>query len=159
HAAHEATSEDGSPLGIVHRDVSPQNLLVGADGIARVLDFGVAKAASRLQSTGDGQVKGKLRYMAPEQLKSRPIDRRTDVFAASAVLWACLTLRRLFDGADPGAIVTKILMHEVPAPSRIVSGVPEALDTIALRGLSADPRGRFATARDMAVALERAIAP
>jgi len=159
HAAHEATTEQGEPLGIVHRDVSPQNLLVAADGIARVLDFGVAKAASRLQSTGDGQLKGKLRYMAPEQLRSRPVDRRSDVFAAAAVLWECLTGRRLFDGPDPGAIVTKILMHDVPAPSKIGAGVPEALDAITLRGLAADPAERFLTAREMAVALERAVTP
>jgi eukaryotic-like serine/threonine-protein kinase len=159
HAAHEAKGEDGKPLGIVHRDVSPQNVLVGVDGVARVFDFGVAKAASRLQSTWDGQVKGKLRYMAPEQLRSRAIDRRTDLFAAAAVLWETLTGRRLFDGIDPGAIVTQILMDEVPPPSRFVEGLPEALDAITLRGLSSSPDGRFASAREMAMALERAIPP
>lgn len=159
HAAHEAKGESGNPLGIVHRDVSPQNVLVGVDGVARVFDFGVAKAASRLQSTWDGQVKGKLRYMAPEQLRSRPIDRRTDLFAAAAVLWETLTGRRLFDGVDPGAIVTQILMDEVPPPSRFVEGLPAELDAITLRGLSSSPDGRFASAREMAIALERAVPP
>src|SRR5262245_54490821 len=79
HAAHEATSEAGEPLGIVHRDVSPQNVIVGADGHARVLDFGVAKARGRLQSTGAGQVKGKIPYMSPEQLLCEDVDRRSDV--------------------------------------------------------------------------------
>lgn len=159
HAAHEAKGEDGTPLGIVHRDVSPQNVLVGVDGVARVFDFGVAKAASRLQSTWDGQVKGKLRYMAPEQLRSRAIDRRTDLFAAAVVLWETLTGRRLFDGVDPGAIVTQILMDEVPPPSRFAESLPEALDAITLRGLSSSPDGRFASAREMAMALEHAIPP
>jgi serine/threonine-protein kinase len=159
HAAHEAKGEDGGPLGIVHRDVSPQNVLVGTDGVARVFDFGVAKAASRLQSTWDGQVKGKLRYMAPEQLRSRPIDRRTDLFAAAAVLWETLTGRRLFDGVDPGAIVTQILMDEVPKPSSLVEGLPLDLDAIVMRGLSASPDARFANAREMAIALERAVPP
>jgi serine/threonine-protein kinase len=159
HAAHEARGENAEPLGIVHRDVSPQNVLVGVDGVSRVFDFGVAKAASRLQSTWDGQVKGKLRYMAPEQLRSRPIDRRTDLFAACAVLWETLTGRRLFDGVDPGAIVTQILMDEIPPPSRFVEDLPQKLDEIVLKGLSASPDARFASARELAIALERVVRP
>src|SRR5580693_1163797 len=96
HAAHEARSERGEPLGIVHRDVSPQNILVGTDGLARVLDFGVAKAAGRLQTTRDGQLKGKLSYMAPEQLRSEAVTRNADTYAASVVLWEVLTGERLF---------------------------------------------------------------
>src|SRR5262249_28677598 len=90
HAAHEATDELGNPLHIVHRDVSPQNIMVGADGVPRVLDFGVAKAVSRLQTTRDGQLKGKIAYMAVEQLGGAPITRVTDVFAAGVVLWEAL---------------------------------------------------------------------
>ncbi len=97
HAAHEAQDENGTPLEIVHRDVSPQNIIVGRDGVARVLDFGVAKAAARIDSTADGKIKGKLRYMSPEQFSGTFIDRRTDVFAAAIVLWEMLVGRRLFD--------------------------------------------------------------
>ena len=98
HAAHEAKNEHGEPLGIVHRDVSPQNVIVGIDGVARVLDFGVAKAVGRLQSTREGQLKGKLSYMAPEQIRSGQVDRRTDIYAASIMLWEALVGKRLYDG-------------------------------------------------------------
>src|SRR5262249_30992139 len=109
HAAHEARDEQNRPLSIVHRDVSPQNILVGVDGAARMLDFGVAKASSRSQVTRDGQVKGKLGYMAPEQIRGRPVDRRADVFASSVVLWELLTGERMFDFDDSGATVHHIL--------------------------------------------------
>ncbi|MCL2447368.1 MAG: serine/threonine protein kinase, partial [Polyangiaceae bacterium] len=98
HAAHEARDERGVPLHIVHRDVTPQNILVGADGVARLLDFGVAKAAGRAQTTQDGQIKGKLAYMAPEQLMSAGVTRETDLYAASVVLWEMLAGERLFTG-------------------------------------------------------------
>ena len=102
HAAHEAKSERGAPLGIVHRDVSPQNVLVGLDGVPRVLDFGIAKAVTRVQSTRNGQLKGKLSYMAPEQLRGGSADRRTDVFAAGIVLWEALTGSPLVRRRGPG---------------------------------------------------------
>jgi serine/threonine protein kinase len=168
HAAHEAKNEQGEPLGIVHRDVSPQNVLVGIDGQARVLDFGVAKAAGRLQTTRDGKLKGKLAYMAPEQLRGKTVDRRTDIFAASVVLWEALTGRRLFKGDNEGAIVTKILEGDVIAPSTVIPqgeadpesrAVLQAVDAITLKGLALHPEDRYDTAREMAAALERAAAP
>ena len=100
HAAHEAKSETGRPLDIVHRDVSPQNIMVGVDGVARVLDFGIAKASLRADITQAGVAKGKLSYMSPEQIRCEPLDRRSDVFAAAVVLWEMLALMRLFQGDD-----------------------------------------------------------
>jgi len=156
HAAHEAKSERGEPLNIVHRDVSPQNVLVGVDGVARVLDFGVAKAAMRAQTTRDGQMKGKLSYMAPEQLRAKGVDRRTDIFAAGVVLWEALTGRRLFDGDDTGEILTKVLEAEIPPPGQVVPSIPPALNGLVLKALERDPARRFATAREFAIALEHA---
>jgi serine/threonine-protein kinase len=161
HAAHEATSERGQPLSIVHRDVSPQNLIVGTDGVARVLDFGIAKAAVRIQTTRDGAVKGKLRYMAPEVLLGKPLTRRVDVYAAGVVLWEALTGRPLFAAESEGATYGKVLEGHVPGPSQIVPALPRDLDALVLRALDRDVDRRFATARDMAVALQAAapIAP
>jgi serine/threonine-protein kinase len=154
HAAHEAKSERQEPLAIVHRDISPQNVLVGVDGAARVLDFGVAKAALRTQSTRDGQMKGKLAYMSPEQLNGRPVDRRTDLFAAGAVLWESLTGQRLFDGDGAGEILGKVLSYEIPDPATVVDGIPPAVSAITRRALERDPEKRFQTAREFAIALE-----
>jgi serine/threonine-protein kinase len=150
HAAHEAKSESGERLDIVHRDVSPQNVLVGTDGVARVLDFGVAKAAGRLQTTRDGKLKGKLPYMAPEQIHGTAVTRRTDVYAASVVLWEVLTGERLFKGDNEGNILSKVLSGPVPPPSSIVSALPASLDRVVLRGLQREAGDRYATAREMA---------
>jgi serine/threonine-protein kinase len=158
HAAHEACDDHGAPLGIVHRDVSPQNVLVGIDGVPRMLDFGVAKAAGRLQTTRDGQLKGKLSYMAPEQVRSEPVTRRTDVYAASAVLWELLTGTRLFGGGTDAEVLSRVLWEPIEPPSTRTA-VPLALDTIVLRGLERDPEARFASARDMGRALEDALPP
>ena len=104
HAAHEATSDRGEPLGIVHRDVSPQNILVGTDGVARVLDFGVAKAAGRIQTTREGQLKGKLAYMAPERDPRQGVAPAADVYAASVVLWEALTGEAALSRRERGAV-------------------------------------------------------
>jgi eukaryotic-like serine/threonine-protein kinase len=156
HAAHEATTETGEPLNIVHRDVSPQNVLVGVDGVTRVLDFGIARATVRLQNTGEGIIKGKLAYMAPEQLGGVPVDRRADVFAASVLFWEMLAGRRLFVRDDNARVmVEKLLSGTIEAPSVHAPDVPKLLDAIALHGLTRNPEQRFATAREMALALER----
>jgi serine/threonine-protein kinase len=157
HAAHEAVAEDGSPLEIVHRDISPQNIIVGVDGIARVLDFGVAKAAMRSHATKDGEIKGKLAYMAPEQLKSLPIDRRVDLFAAGVVLWECLTRQRLFRGEDLGQTVELVLHSVIAAPSTLNPAVPARLDAMVRRALEREPAARFQTAREQASALQEAV--
>lgn len=156
HAAHEATSDRGEPLGIVHRDVSPQNVIVGVDGLARVVDFGVAKAADRLYTTeGSGRLKGKLSYMAPEQVQSQAVSRQTDVYAAGIVLWEMLTGQRLLSGQTEAEVMLKALGVVVEPPSSLVPGVPKAFDPIALRALARNPSERYATARDMALEIEK----
>lgn len=158
HAAHEARSERGQPLRIVHRDVSPQNVMVGIDGGVRVLDFGIAKASHRVQTTREGQLKGKLAYMAPEQVQMQEVDKRTDVFAAGVVIWEMLTGRRLFGGPEPAAIVANIVVGAIDPPSRHVQELPRALDAIVLKALARKPADRFDTSRDFAVALEGVMA-
>jgi len=150
HAAHDARSDRGERLDIVHRDVSPQNVIVGTDGIPRVLDFGVAKAAGRLQTTRDGQLKGKLSYMAPEQIHGATVTRRTDIYSASVVLWEVLTGERLFRGDNEANVLARILSGEVSAPSSVVPAIAKSLDRIVLRGLKLEPGARYATAREMA---------
>jgi serine/threonine protein kinase len=158
HAAHEAKDEQGAPLNLIHRDVSPQNILVGVDGVARIFDFGIAKAATRLQQTRDGKVKGKLGYMAPEQLRGRAVTRTADIYSASVVLWETLTGRRLFHGESEGEVVEHVLLGAAQPPSRYAPGLPVALDDLVLRGLASDPAARFATAAQMGASLEQASA-
>jgi len=155
HAAHEARGEDGQPLNIVHRDVSPQNVIVGLDGVARVLDFGVAKAAMRSHATKDGEIKGKIAYMSPDQLRGLAIDRRADVFAAGVVFWEALCGRRLFRGDDLGQTVELVLHSEIAPPSVWNASVSPELDRVVLRALERDAGQRFATAREFATAIER----
>jgi serine/threonine protein kinase len=159
HAAHEATTESGEPLQIVHRDVSPQNMLVGVDGAAHLLDFGVAKAASKLHTTEHGQIKGKIPYMAPEQLRGDAIDRRADVFAAGIVLWELLTGERLFARDDPGATVTAVLSGLIKAPTQLRPEISPRLEALVLKALQHPREGRFASAREMALALEACAPP
>ena len=159
HAAHEARDQRGDALGIVHRDISPQNLLVGIDGVTRVVDFGVAKAAASAHATRDGQLKGKIGYMAPEQIRRKPVDRRADVYAAGVVLWEALTLQRLFVAEHEGAVVAAVLEGNVPRPSDLCRGLPPGIDAIVARALASDPGARYATAQDFAAALEAVIPP
>jgi len=151
-------SERGLPLGIVHRDVSPQNVLIGVDGVAHVIDFGVAKAAGRMQHTRDGQIKGKLAYMAPEQIRGASLDRRTDIYAASAVLWEMLAGRRLFTG-DEASLMYAVLTTPISPPRTLNPEVPAALDAVVMKGLQRNPDKRYASALEMADALEAALAP
>ncbi|MEJ7732108.1 MAG: protein kinase [Polyangiaceae bacterium] len=159
HAAHEARSEQGQPLQLVHRDVSPQNVIVDIDGVARVLDFGIAKAASRVHATREGQLKGKLAYMAPEQIMHRVADRRSDIYAVSVVLWEMLTGRRFVNTENVAAAATHIVEAAHEPPSGVTPTLPSELDVIVLRGLSHEPDARFQTAREMAMALEAAVQP
>ena len=156
HAAHEARSEKGSPLDIIHRDVSPQNVMVGVDGVARVLDFGVAKAAGQVNTTEHGVVKGKIAYMPPEQLRLGELDRRVDTYAAAVVLWEALAMRRLFEGENQAQVITQILETEIAPPSKYNPDVSPELDEVVLRGCSKKRDDRFDTALDMADAIEAA---
>lgn len=159
HAAHELNDDQGTPLSLVHRDVSPQNVLVGADGVSRLTDFGVAKAYGRLaDETQAGQVRGKPGYFAPEQIGGVLVDRRCDVFAAGIVVWEALVGRRLFGapGSSPG--VAKIGDASYPAPSELAPQIPAALSAVVKKALSKDREGRYATALELRDALEEAVA-
>ncbi|WXB11648.1 protein kinase [Pendulispora albinea] len=157
HAAHEARDESGQPLDIVHRDISPQNILVGADGVARVLDFGVAKAARRLhETTQRGRLKGKIPYMAPEQIFGSAT-RQSDVYAAGVVLWEMLTGERLFKNSNEMLLFQAVLSANVPPPSAKNPNVPPEVDRIVQRAISRDMKQRYATAHEMAAAIDGCI--
>ncbi len=157
HAAHEARDARGADLGIVHRDVSPANIIVATDGAARVLDFGIALAENRLQQTPSGvELRGKLSYMAPEQLSRGLVDRRVDVYATSVALWELLTGKRLFGFEDEASTLYAIMSLEVKRPSEERDDISEALDAVVLQGLDRNPAMRFSTALEMLEALDSA---
>ncbi len=159
HAAHQATDEKGVLLGLVHRDVSPQNVIVGVDGVTRLIDFGIAKAAGRSSVSRDGQLKGKIAYMAPEQIRSGQVSSKTDIYGASVILWELLTGERLFEGETQGIVLGRVLDDPVPPPTELRADLPRALDELILKGLNRDPAQRFDSARAMALELERLTAP
>ena len=155
HAAHELLDESGATLGVVHRDVNPQNLMLTFEGQVKILDFGIAWVRGReAPVTQLGMVKGTPPYMAPEQLKNDAVDRRTDVFAAAVVLHELLTGERLFRGDSPYQVARAMELEEIAPPSNKAGDLPSGLDEVVLRGLSRNPDDRFATAADMADALE-----
>jgi serine/threonine-protein kinase len=156
HAAHDATDENGESLRIVHRDVSPQNVMVGSDGVARIVDFGIAKAVGRLQQTNTGEIKGKFGYMAPEQINGAPVTRTADIYAAGVVLWEALTGRRLFKGESDVQLAAQVLLGQIVPPSQHVPEVPAELDALVMRALEKAPERRFLTALEMARALRAA---
>lgn len=156
HAAHEAKDATGTKMGIVHRDVSPQNVIVGVDGHSRVVDFGIAKAAHRVTETRRGDVLGKLPYMSPEQLLGRSVDRRVDVFAAGVVLHETLTGKRLFSGKTDAETLYHVLNKEIPNPSSLTDA-PPALDAVVQKALARAPQDRYATTREFIAAIEAAV--
>ena len=156
HAAHEARDLKGVPLGIIHRDVSPQNILVGIDGLARLIDFGVAKAAEKATVTRTGVLKGKLRYMSPEQARHKPLDRRSDVFAAGVVLYEALCGHRPFDGETEASVLLDLLVGEFPPPAAPDgSALPAAIVAALERALAVDASERFGSAAEFQRELER----
>jgi tRNA A-37 threonylcarbamoyl transferase component Bud32 len=159
HEAHEAADIRRQPLGIVHRDVSPQNVLVGDDGVARVIDFGIAKARSRIARTRAGIIKGKCAYMAPEQVDGQAVDRRCDVFAAGIVLWESLTGARLFRGDDEFDEMRRVMKAPIPPPSSVAPECGPDVDALLSHALARPVGERFQTALAFARALEHAIPP
>ena len=154
HAAHQATDETGKRLDIVHRDVSPQNILVSTDGAAKIADFGIAKAVGQVHSTSDGVMKGKFSYMAPEQACSEAVTAKTDLYAAGIVLWEMLTSQRLITGTTDAERFLKILALAAPPPSSKIAGLSPAFDVIVARALARKADDRYPSARAMAMALE-----
>ncbi len=156
--AHQATDAQGRQLQIVHRDVSPHNVLVSRAGAVKLIDFGVAKAANKSVHTATGILKGKFPYMAPEQAHARPVDARTDVFALGIVLWELLTGRYLFRGKSDAVTLRLVRECSVPPPSSLREGVPEALDRAVLKALRKDARDRWPSAAALREALEGVLA-
>jgi serine/threonine-protein kinase len=152
--AHDLRGTDGAPLDLVHRDVSPHNVLVTYEGTVKVLDFGIAKARESGVLTETGIIKGKLAYMSPEQALHEPVDRRTDVFAVGVILWQLLTGTRLWAGKRDADLYTRLIRGDIPSPRSVRGDVPEELERICMRALSLRREDRFATAAEMAAALE-----
>jgi serine/threonine-protein kinase len=148
HAAHETRGDRGELLGVVHRDVSPQNVLLSYQGHVKLIDFGIAKAAGRSQQTEAGSIKGKFRYMAPEQAWGRAVDRRSDVFALGIVLWELLAARPLFEAENDLLVLEKVRHPRVEPPSVYAPHVPPELDAVVLSALAEDPDARPATAQE-----------
>jgi serine/threonine protein kinase len=156
HAAHELVDDAGRPLAIVHRDVSPHNIMVGADGIGRITDFGIALASTRIASSRPGMIKGKPQYMAPEQMLGSTVDRRADVFCAGIVLWEFLARRRLFVGEND-AVSMLVVSRDPFEPPSLSHPVPDGFDSVCIRALERNPEDRYPTARAFAEALSAVV--
>ena len=156
-AAHDLRDDQGQLVGLVHRDVSPQNVLVGHDGQVKVIDFGVAKAASNQLRTNVGQMKGKVAYMAPEQALGDPVDRRTDVFALGVVLYQLITGKHPFRGDNEFATLGRIRNKEpIEPPNRLLPSLPDAVNDVIVKALSKPREGRFQTMSELQRAIEKA---
>ncbi len=157
HAAHELIDADGTHLSVVHRDCTPSNMLVGIDGSTRLTDFGVARAASRLSSTLHGTLKGKVAYMAPEQVRRADYDHRADVFSMGVILWELLTQKRLLRADTKMETLNRVMTAPIPRVGQVSYGIPTSLETATARALARDPSERFQSAIEMAEALEKAV--
>ncbi len=152
--AHDQNDHDGTPLGIVHRDVSPSNVLVTYDGAVKIVDFGIAKAAAFQSNTIAGTLKGKIPYMSPEQCRGEDVDRRSDIFSIGTLLWELTTGARLFAGDNEIAIINRVAKADVPLPSSIRPDYPPALEAVVMRALAGDPEQRYQNAVELQIDLE-----
>jgi eukaryotic-like serine/threonine-protein kinase len=154
HSAHELKNQEGQPLNVVHRDVSPQNILVSYDGNTKVVDFGIAFAAEKLETTQAGTLKGKVGYMSPEQAMGEEVDRRSDIFSLGIVLWECVCIRRLFKEANEGATLLRVRDADVAKPRSVRPEIPVELERIIMKALAKDRKDRYDTAEEFGDALE-----
>jgi serine/threonine protein kinase len=154
HHAHERRTGDGQPMGIVHRDVSPSNIMIGYDGAVKLLDFGIAKATSRSVETQSGIIKGKFAYMAPEQCRGRDVDRRSDVFSLGIILYEVTTQHRCFRADSDFDTMHRIVTGDIVRPTRLVQGYPQALEAIVMKALSVDAAQRYQSAGLLLEAIE-----
>ncbi len=155
-AAHELTDADGSPLGLVHRDVTPHNVLVGVDGVAKLTDFGIAKATTRMGLTATGRIKGKVAYMSPEQALGKPLDAGTDLWAVGVMLWELMTGLRLHVGASDAATLLRIVSEPPPRASALRSDLPDPIDNVIAHALQMRRHDRPQSAAAFAAELEAA---
>ncbi len=156
HDAHDARTPFGAPLHIVHRDVSPQNILIGTDGRVRITDFGVARAILRRTKTSTGEFKGKLSYFSPEQCRDKDLDRRSDIFSLGVVAWETLTTRRLFHAENPLAVLERVTRMEIPLAHEVNPAVPPEVSAVVATALERDRERRYRTAAEFAQALRAA---
>lgn len=157
HAAHEMRGTDGEPLNVVHRDVSPENILISHSGYVKLIDFGVAKFRDRVsQTTIGGTLKGKVAYMAPEQARNLEVDRRADIYQLGIILWEMLTMRRCFKGEMSLAFLDRVRHPNIPPPCELALGISPGLDEAVMKALSADPNDRHGTAQEFRRALANA---
>jgi serine/threonine-protein kinase len=157
HFAHELKDDGGEPLGLVHRDFSPQNILVGLDGVGRLTDFGIAKAATRLGQTRTGMIKGKIAYMSPEQARGQRVDRRCDVWAGGVMAWEILAGRRLYGGAEDVGLLFRIATETPPRLRTVQPDIGPEIDEVIARALAPDPDARIGTAGELAREMARAL--
>ncbi len=152
--AHRAKTASGKLLGLIHRDVSPQNILVGFNGAVKLIDFGVAKASNKLSNTATGTIKGKYAYMSPEQGRGQDLDHRSDIFGLAIVFYEVLTSSRLFKRETDMATLKAVVGAKIPPPSSVTKGIPKRLDAIVLKGLARDREERYQTAGEFQLAIE-----
>ena len=153
--AHDRHDSQDRPLNIIHRDVSPTNVLLTFEGEVKLIDFGIAKATQRMRNTASAVIKGKYSYMAPEQGAAEDLDHRVDIFSAGIILYELITATRLFEAETDLGVLSLVQKAEVPAPSSVAPGLPEELDRICLRALARDPKQRYSSAGRMQADLER----